>query len=114
MLCQATRKNIGQLRQEAETTLPGLDALVFELLVQGLDNAGNLQCGKTKQKETHRSSQLPEHRALLPKQLAQLSQKHQQHSKKTVRIQQSTVELFMRKQDKGKITVHVKKKYTNR
>lgn len=67
---------MGQLCQEAETTLSGLDALVLELLVQGLDNVGNLQCGRTNQKETHQSSQLPGHRSMLPKQLAQLSQKH--------------------------------------
>lgn len=55
MICQAPGKDIGQFCQEAETTLSRFDALFFELLVQGLDNVGDLQFEKEIQKHTHQS-----------------------------------------------------------
>lgn len=55
MICQAARKNTGQFCQKAETTLSGFYALFFELLVQGLDDVGNLQFGEANEKGTPQS-----------------------------------------------------------
>lgn len=56
VLGQAAGEDVGQLGQEAETALPGFHALVLQLLVQGLDDAGDLQFGKQNQKHVSHAS----------------------------------------------------------